>query len=120
MKNILEEMKGKKAVLGTAGARGGPDLVIVTIIDVDDKFIKVKTEPPKTDQYDIVTGIISYIHIDTVNSIVDISTEAAYKIVMSQMAIAEQEAQRAHVARQQKIKEMQEATAAATGNKKSK
>jgi len=101
---LLEEIKGKRVLIGFVGASSMLDMTVARVDDLDDKFMKVSVASPKKDKHDISPSIVSYITIDSVNSITDIDSDASFDIVKRQLA--------KQVAAQQQAAQQQ---AAATG-----
>jgi hypothetical protein len=74
---ILEELKGKRVVIGFADARG-MNMTLATFVDCDDKFAKIKAKPLQQDPKIINPGTETYCAIASIDSIVNVDDDKTY------------------------------------------
>ena len=88
--SIVSELKDKRVVLGLIGPRGQIETHVATIMDVDEKFIKFKTDlTAKKDKYDVAAQyLVTYVNINTVDSVVDASNDEIYEVLLSSIRTA--------------------------------
>lgn len=89
---ILEELINKRVVLTVISGDGKIELLIVTVLGVDEKFIKIKNV--NNDEHNISPPLISYIPINGIESIIDVSNDAVYNNILAKMEAAKKEASR--------------------------
>ena len=81
---ILQEMKGRRAIISFVGQRN-MEVSIVRIDDVDEKYVKVTTIPPKNDKYEIRPGITSYLNLEAIDSITDAEDEKVFNMITANL-----------------------------------
>lgn len=101
MESILSKQIGKRSIIGFISGGGRVEMTICIPLAVDDKFIQVKSVNENAQQGIIQKGIVSFIPLTSIDSVVDATDDEIYNSIMNNINARVAQAQRAAANAQQ-------------------